>query len=258
MVTPRLEILDDLEEEVSDLKQRRANMWQTGRLIEVDSSTGECTVLLHGKRFVDQVRKTGIGSLVDSPEQYIGLTVMLLFESGVISHGAWMLGPAGLIGPLSGTTSLDAGTGPDLEARDRRVLPDSQPAWTGEATVKAGRAVVINSVRLVFNQVQDGTGVMIFTSPTRQVVFREVLNERDSVIMVLRPRDPFTVIAEDADITFGMSLEVDRTANGLLDFDDGVLEVPYVTGSQPDTQRLKLDTLSGAGLPNFEILGRTG
>lgn len=258
MVSLRLTRLDEVEADLDRLRQRREGMFQTGRLVGVDMVTGACTVEIFG-RLGATARIGGGGSLVDDPQNLIGLTCKLLVESGEISRGAWILGPAGLVAPVADMHILPHGG--TLQARDRRAFPDVK-AWQGQAFVGAGSAVVVNSVRLVVESVTDGTGVMVFSDGSNRVVFREASRDRDSqpnTIMVLRPTiEPFRVYAESAPATFTMSLEVDRTANGLLDFDDAVLEVPYVTGSQPASQRLAIETTSGAGLPNMSIYGRTG
>ena len=255
MVSPRLHRLDDTEHELEQLWQRRAGMFQTGKLLSVDEFSGACVVELFGRNG-DTAKLHGVGCLVDDPENLLGLTVKLLCETGRVTEGAWILGPVGPIAPLLDTQILAAGSGV-LQARDRRLIPDER-GWEGEGTVDPGHTVTVNAVRLIMptdDSLTDGTAVFGFSHGGRTTIFRQV--SRDSVVLVLRPSSPFRVMADSTSETFTAFLGVDRTGGGLFDFADAVLNVHYAAEPQPATQRLQLETTSGAGLPYMAIAGRT-
>ena len=228
-------MLDRFERGLTDVKGRRGGMFQYGKLLEVDAD-GAASVMLEGR--FGTARASGLSSLVDDPENLVGLKVVCLFPSGHVADGGFVLGPFGPVTALADFTVLSPA--PDtLQARDRALLPDTS-AWTGEAFVPAGITCVITSVTLIVSSITEGTPVVTMGSTH----FREV--SRDSVRFVLAPSEPFR--AED---DFTMGLSVDRTG-----LNDANLQMPYTTEAQPSEQRLQITTKTGAGFPYMALRGR--
>ena len=160
--------------------------------------------------------------------------------------------------PLADTTVLPPVSGLFLEARDRALLPDSAPAWTGTALVPAGLTVSISAVRLVAQSVMNGRPVVRLTHGAESIPYRPrvVGGHRQQVFELLPPDTPFRATApEHVGLTVDLTLSVDRTG-----LSDGVLLARYTTETQPPSdgaaQRLRVSTTSGAGLPYLSIMGR--
>ena len=243
MVMPRDYSLDRTEEALRDVTRRRNAMVQRGRLLSVDFD-GLATVELFGR--FGQTAQIQAFSLRDEPEDLIGLTVSLFVPSGDISDGVWILGADGAVGRLFDATVLGAEQGLFLEARDR-LLPPDVDAWTGTAKVFDGQLVVVSYVRLTIQSITSGLPVLTFTDSTGgSCHFRQVAHE--SAVITMRPAQPFRATDD-----FSMVLSVDRTG-----LSDGVLEAFYTTETPPSSQRLRLTTTSGAGLPYMSLHGRYG
>ena len=243
MVMPRNVSLDRLEEDLRDVTRRRNAMVQRGRLVSVDFD-GLATVELFGR--FGQTAMIKAFSMIDEPEDYIGLAVKLFVPSGDIAEGVWILGVDGAVGRLFDATVLEAVPNMYLEARDRLALPDVD-AWTGTAKVFDGQLVIVSYVRLTVASITDGLPVMTFTDNTgEEYHFRQVAHE--SAVITMRPAQPFRATDD-----FSMVLSVDRTG-----LSDGVLEAFYTIEDTPSTQRLQLTTTTGAGLPYMSIHGRFG
>ena len=206
--------------------------------------TALATVELFGR--FGQTAQVEAFSMIDEPEGLIGLTVSLFVPSGDIFDGVWILGADGAVGRLFDATVLGAEQGLFLEARDR-LLPPDVDAWAGTAKVFDGQLVVVSYVRLTVQSITDGLSVMAFRDNTgEEYHFRQVAHE--SAVITMRPAQPFRATDD-----FSMVLSVDRTG-----LSDAVLQTFYTTETPPSSQRLRLTTTSGAGLPYMSLHGRYG
>ena len=193
MVSPRSAILDQIEREQAKLSQRAQGLFRRARLVAFDEGTGASTVQVVGR--FGAAEKSGLGSLMDSPGDLLGLSVLLLVPTGRLSEGAYIVGPASAIMPIADfTRQAYAG---DLTARDRLVGADVD-GWRGVATVPKGRAAQISGVVLVVRTLTEGSPVMTATVGGETLHFRQAAY--DSVIYHLSPATPLTVRApSDAD-----------------------------------------------------------
>ena len=248
MVSPRSNILDELERNQAKLSQRAQGLFKRARLIAFDEVTGASTVQVFGR--FGTAEKSGCGSLTDSPGDLLGLSVLLLIPTGRLSEGAYVVGPASAVTPIADFTSISyAG---DLEARDRLVGADMD-AWRGVAIVPKGRAAQITGVVLVVRTLTEGSPVMAATVGGETLHFRQV--GFDGAVYRMAPVEPLTVLApDDADSEIDLTLSVDRLS--LTQLSDAVLTVGFSTDSQPTAQRLPVTTTQGAGLPTMRLLGR--
>ena len=248
MVSPRSNILDELERNQDKLNQRSQGLFRRGRLIAFDKTLGTSTVEFYGR--FGNAQKAGLGSLTDSPADLIGLSVLVLVPTGRLSEGAYVVGPASAVTPIADFTRISyAG---DLTARDRLVGADTS-AWRGVATVPKGRAVQLTGVVLIVRSLTEGSPVMAGTVGTETTHFRQ--SGFDGAVYHLAPAAPLTVLApDDADAEIALTLSVDRVSVSQLA--DAVLTTGYSTDAQPDAQRLRVRTTQGLGLPTMRLLGR--
>ncbi len=251
MVSPRLDILTQLDRNLSDETRRREGMIQSGRLVSVGNSAdtfGQCSVEISGK-FGTAVTH-GVGSLIDNPESLIGLQVALLVPTGELRHGSWILGPHGPQWPIADFTVLSAVSGMTLEARDRAAFGDVT-AWEGTGEVAAGMTVVVNAVVLVLDDLTSGSPVVTLGGTHYR------LTGYDKPVYTLTPATPFRITApSDSEATFTMALDVDRL--GAFQIADAVLQARYTTDGQPSEQPVQVRTTSGAGVPYMRLVGRRG
>ena len=244
MVSPRFKALDRLGEAQDASKRKQDGMFRRGRLVDVDED-GLARVEVYGR--AGQTATIEAFSMLDEPQELIGLFVHLLVPSGNTFQGAWVMGAYGAVTTLADTTELAHAPGV-LEARDRFALPDTD-AWAGTFTIPAGATVQLTSIRLTARSLTNGVVVLRIGNARFSQVFY------DDPVVTLRPVEPLLITAPDtAILSVDMTLSVDRLA--AFQTDDAVLEAFSVTGSQPAGQRLRLSTRTGAGLPNMRLRGR--
>ena len=250
MVSPRLESLDRVEQELAKLQRRTANTFRAAKLIAVDAN-GFAQIEISGRFGKANVER--VTCMLPNPEHYIGLNVWIINPSGDLSNGAVVMAVWGPAVGVTDTTVLSPVQGLFLEGRDRALLGDTD-VWRGEGRVPASETLVIEEIVLIVESLTEGTPVL----KVGDRFFRQAGN--DGQVFTLRPREPFRIQADaDADAGFPLILTVDRISSAQIS--DAVLTLPYTTETQPGvdylSQRLRIETNTGyAGTPVLRISGR--